>query len=58
MTKELPVAVMGAGPVGLAAASCCGGASLTRADACCVVDAVAKEAGEAGCGCQAAGRCG
>ncbi len=40
------------------AGSCCGGASLTRADACCVADAVAKEAGEAGCGCQAAGRCG
>ena len=40
------------------ASSCCGGASLTRADACCVADAVAKDAGEAGCGCAAAGRCG
>jgi hypothetical protein len=46
------------GPGVAPAASCCGGASLTRADACCVADAVAKDAGEAGCGCAAAGRCG
>ncbi len=36
---------------------CCGGPSLTRADACCTVDAIAKDAGKSGCGCQAAGRC-
>ncbi len=46
------------GPGVAPAASCCGGASLTRADACCVADAVAKDAGEAGCGCAAGGRCG
>ncbi|MBL8904131.1 MAG: NAD(P)-binding domain-containing protein, partial [Rhizobiales bacterium] len=36
---------------------CCGGPSLTRADACCTVDAIAKDAGQSGCGCAAAGRC-
>ena len=36
---------------------CCGGPSLTRADACCTVDAIAKDAGKSGCGCAAAGRC-
>ncbi len=36
---------------------CCGGPSLTRADACCMVDAIAKDAGKSGCGCEAAGRC-
>ena len=36
---------------------CCGGPSLARADACCVPDAVAKDAGKAGCGCAAAGAC-
>ncbi len=46
------------GPGVAPAASCCGGASLTLADACCVADAVAKDAGEAGCGCAAGGRCG
>ncbi|MCC7481014.1 MAG: flavoprotein, partial [Hyphomicrobiales bacterium] len=36
---------------------CCDGPSLTRADACCTVDAIAKDAGQSGCGCAAAGRC-
>lgn len=30
---------------------CCGGPSKTRSDACCVADAVAKDKGQAGCGC-------
>mgnify|MGYP001470828107 CR=1 FL=1 len=34
-----------------AIAGCCGGPSETRADACCVKDAEAKDRGEAGCGC-------
>jgi thioredoxin reductase len=33
------------------AAGCCGGPAPAEADACCVADAVAKEAGEKGCGC-------
>lgn len=37
---------------------CCGGPSLTREDACCVKDAVAKDAGKSGCGCSAASACG
>lgn len=32
---------------------CCGGPATERADACCVDDAVAKDAGKAGCGCAA-----
>ncbi|HEX7110100.1 MAG TPA: NAD(P)-binding domain-containing protein [Aestuariivirga sp.] len=36
---------------------CCGGPSLTRADACCNLDAIEKDAGKAGCGCAAAGHC-
>ncbi len=30
-------------------AECCGGSAVERADACCVADAVAKDAGKAGC---------
>jgi len=30
---------------------CCGGPALVRADACCVKDEVAKDAGSSGCGC-------
>jgi hypothetical protein len=30
---------------------CCGGPAPADVDACCVADAVAKEAGDAGCGC-------
>jgi thioredoxin reductase len=30
---------------------CCGGPAPDRADACCVADAVAKDAGTSGCGC-------
>ena len=32
---------------------CCGGPAAKETDACCVKDAVAKEAGEMGCGCGA-----
>lgn len=34
-----------------ASEGCCGGPSLTDADACCVADADAKAAGDDGCGC-------
>jgi hypothetical protein len=37
-----------------AAPGCCGGPAPKEADACCVKDADAKAAGEAGCGCGAA----
>jgi hypothetical protein len=37
---------------------CCGGPAEGRADACCVLDVTAKDAGKAGCGCAAAGSCG
>lgn len=30
---------------------CCGGTAIERADACCIDDAVAKDAGKSGCGC-------
>lgn len=33
------------------AAECCGGAPLEAADACCLADETAKDAGDAGCGC-------
>lgn len=33
---------------------CCGGPASERADACCVDDAAAKDAGKAGCGCGSA----
>ena len=32
-------------------AGCCGGPAPANVDACCVADAVAKDAGKAGCGC-------
>ncbi len=32
-------------------ANCCGGPAPAKADACCVADAVAKDAGKKGCGC-------
>lgn len=35
---------------------CCGGPAITNADACCKKDEIAKEKGEAGCGCGAAKR--
>lgn len=38
-------------PVVAAPSSCCGGPAPAGVDACCVKDADAKEAGEAGCGC-------
>jgi threonine dehydrogenase-like Zn-dependent dehydrogenase len=46
----LPVAIIGAGPIGLAAA-CCGGPAPADVEACCADDAEAKAAGETGCGC-------
>jgi threonine dehydrogenase-like Zn-dependent dehydrogenase len=36
---------------------CCGGPSLTRADACCNLEAIEKDAGKSGCGCLASGTC-
>ena len=36
------------------ASSCCGGPAPATIDACCVADATAKAAGEAGCGCRVA----
>jgi hypothetical protein len=33
------------------AAACCGGPAPAGVDACCVKDAEAKAAGDAGCGC-------
>ena len=45
------------GPGYAEAGGCCGGPSLTRADACCTVDAIVKDGGKSGCGCEAAGRC-
>jgi len=32
-------------------AGCCGGPPKVEVNACCVADEVAKEAGQAGCGC-------
>jgi hypothetical protein len=39
------------------AGSCCGGPALTRADAGCSQDEVAKIAGKSGCGCASTGTC-
>jgi len=52
-SATLPVAVIGAGPVGLAAAAsgCCGGPAPAMSDGCCALDAEAKAAGRSGCGC-------
>ena len=40
--------------VAKASAGCCGGPARANVDACCVADAVAKELGKPGCGCEAA----
>ena len=37
-----------------ASAGCCGGPAPANVDACCVADAVAKDLGKPGCGCEAA----
>jgi Pyridine nucleotide-disulphide oxidoreductase len=37
--------------VGQESAGCCGGPAPAEVDACCVADAVAKDAGRSGCGC-------
>jgi threonine dehydrogenase-like Zn-dependent dehydrogenase len=47
----LPIAIIGAGPIGLAAA-CCGGPAPADVEACCADDAEAKAAGGTGCGCR------
>lgn len=39
---------------GPAAAGCCGGPALSRVEACCLADEVAKDAGASGCGCSPA----
>jgi glycine/D-amino acid oxidase-like deaminating enzyme len=36
---------------GSAASGCCGGPAPSKADACCLADAMAKDEGKAGCGC-------
>ena len=36
------------------AAGCCGGPAPVKVDACCVADAVAKDEGKSGCGCEVA----
>jgi hypothetical protein len=43
-------------PVSVASASagCCGGPAPAKVDACCIADAVAKDLGKSGCGCEAA----
>ena len=47
--------VCSAAPVAAAAAAgCCGGPAPAEVDACCVLDAEAKSAGKAGCGCSSA----
>lgn len=48
----LPETGVCSAPATSSASSCCGGqAPATAVDACCADDAVAKEKGEAGCGC-------
>ena len=47
----LPETGVCSAPAAVSASSCCGGPAPAGADACCVADAVAKEKGEAGCGC-------
>lgn len=38
-------------PEDMPSRGCCGGPALAASDACCVADAMAKDAGKAGCGC-------
>ncbi len=50
--------VCSTGPIGgtlAIAASCCGGPAPANVDACCVLDAEAKAAGQEGCGCGSKG---
>jgi len=49
--QPLTLASVGSAP---AASGCCGGPAPAGTDACCVQDADAKAAGDAGCGCGAA----
>lgn len=48
----LPETGVCSAPVATGAAGCCGGPAPARTDACCVLDAAAKESGKAGCGCK------
>jgi thioredoxin reductase len=50
----LPETGVCGGPPGPEAAACCGGPPPAGQAACCVDDALAKQAGQAGCGCGAA----
>jgi hypothetical protein len=45
---ETGVCSRGLGPE---ATECCGGPAPQAVDACCMADAVAKDAGKTGCGC-------
>src|SRR5690606_38606637 len=47
----LPETGVCSAPTEVTSTSCCGGPVPAGVDACCVDDAVAKAAGEAGCGC-------
>jgi hypothetical protein len=47
----LPETGVCSAPAAASASSCCGGPAPLGIDACCVDDAVAKEKGDAGCGC-------
>lgn len=47
----LPETGVCSAPAASHASSCCGGPAPVGADACCADDAIAKERGEAGCGC-------
>src|SRR5690606_37789987 len=47
----LPETGVCSAPAAASASSCCGGPAPADVDACCVDDAVAREKGEAGCGC-------
>ncbi|MEQ1954935.1 FAD-dependent oxidoreductase [Mesorhizobium yinganensis] len=47
----LPETGVCSAPAASHASSCCGGPAPVGADACCADDAIAKEKGEAGCGC-------
>ena len=48
--------VCSSGPETMASASagCCGGPAPAKVDTCCTADAVAKDLGKSGCGCEAA----
>lgn len=47
----LPETGVCSAPLTAAASACCGGPAPAQVDACCARDAIAKDHGEAGCGC-------